>query len=74
MMVLSTNQQGGLWIVIGIVGIMSRIKMKGAEKQMNFDPVSGKEHVNEKATLLKRNLWIAVGACFIAYGFFLLIG
>jgi hypothetical protein len=73
MMELSTKQQGGLWIVVGIVGILSRIRIRGADKQMNFDPVSGEEHVNEKATLLKRNLLMVVGACFIAYGFYLFV-
>jgi hypothetical protein len=72
-MELSTKQQGGLWILIGVVGILSMIKIRDADKQMNFDPVSGEEHVNEKATVFKRNLSIALGACFIAYGFFLLI-
>jgi hypothetical protein len=72
-MELATKQQGGLWILFGIVGILSRIKIRDADKQMNIDPASGKEHVNEKATILKRNLWIALGTCFIGYGFFLLI-
>jgi hypothetical protein len=67
------KQRGALWILIGVLGIYFTFKRKDAGQQMDFDPISDQERINEKATRLKRNLWIVADVGLIAYGLYLLI-